>query len=817
MTGLSPLNANLVKDDKLNAIRKQDKHERVYKNLIAESVVVKPNKAKATLINETFPKSAISAIKDFINDGKNLFKATATGKMDDNSLGRINDFGMKLGGLVIASYLATNKAKTKTQAIAQYVGGGAFFASMALWPKIFINLPARLVHGFRIDQRYLSAQGEKKDFFLDNQFLPWDAFSQDELRKNAKKAGIDYDGENGDEKIKRKMQKTALQNRTLWMATAGFATPLMTSIFGDWFEPKIKKSVINNGYQNAINAQNAIDEVLGKAKSIVRNNEEIDNIFKKYKHGTFDSKEMLDALSEQLSFDMREVFNSEDDIKTVKNLKFNVEVNQLKELRNETAIIDIEDLDEILAKIFPATPKDSASKFTDELEKYLKGVQDITENKTVNSGIINNITEEFKRAKNKNFNTLSQIVHNNLKGILSEDKINAQLQKADFKYDDTEFFKQVKEYNTNVLGAARGRLKEFLEAILNPVVGSRDESYFTGVYREAMDKVLPKKDVKFRFPIYDKETKKMLKTIACSKIEKVRRYGRGVQPVDTAIETLSLMFQDIAARNDDEYQAELERMLVPNKEGLKQYLKDVTDDKNLNKITEVEAGFKALKEEDYAGKTSELVRKIKENIVPDKSPLDKATRELQNWISKNIKSFINIAEVNNNAIRAKGLICANVEKRILNGDFRSELIDRGMLTDDFPLEEWIEKAKYMIYKGTVASDACTLEIKNENLYKELRDIVFNPKYYKKEMACMEELEDILNGIKNLKTSAKDNALVSGLANLLKPFATETLNNQEWKKRALPLSLALVGITLLVQPLFGNIKKDFPQDTKGGKN
>ena len=76
----------------MKADNKLDKHEKVYKNLIVESNAVKPNKAKAVLIRDKFPKNAINAVKDFIQDGKNFFTASKTGKMDDNSLGRINHF-----------------------------------------------------------------------------------------------------------------------------------------------------------------------------------------------------------------------------------------------------------------------------------------------------------------------------------------------------------------------------------------------------------------------------------------------------------------------------------------------------------------------------------------------------------------------------------------------------------------------------------------------------------------------------------------------------------------------------------------------------
>ena len=243
MPNISPLTSRMMTDN-----TNQNEHqEKIYKHLAQHANDVKPNEAKARLVKENPLQSAASAVGDTFKDGKNFVIAAKTGKLNDNSLGRINDLGLKAGALLIAGFLASN-AKTKTNAIMQFLGGATFLSVMSLWPKIFINLPARLVHGFRIDQKYISAQGDKKDVYLDNQFIPTDIFSKQELKDNARRSGIDYESENGEEKILRKMQKTALQNRTLWMATAGFATPLLTAVIGDKIEPLVKNAVINHDF-----------------------------------------------------------------------------------------------------------------------------------------------------------------------------------------------------------------------------------------------------------------------------------------------------------------------------------------------------------------------------------------------------------------------------------------------------------------------------------------------------------------------------------------------------------------------------------------
>ena len=48
----------------------------------------------------------------------------------------------------------TKKSTPKTKAM-EFIGFGAFLASMALWPKIALEIPARIVHGFNFRKQYI--------------------------------------------------------------------------------------------------------------------------------------------------------------------------------------------------------------------------------------------------------------------------------------------------------------------------------------------------------------------------------------------------------------------------------------------------------------------------------------------------------------------------------------------------------------------------------------------------------------------------------------------------------------------------------------
>ena len=177
--------------------------------------------------------------KDIKYDVKALVRA-AKGEANDHELGRLNDVGMKVGGLAIAAYLATKKATPMTKAF-EFIGLTSFFAAMDLWPKLFIQLPAKLVHGVNVRQQYEDNYGRKKMFYQDHQFIPWDLYSDKEIDKIGDRLNVPKNIPNRREFIQEKMRKIALQNNTLWMLTAGFATPVMSALICNGLEGPVKK------------------------------------------------------------------------------------------------------------------------------------------------------------------------------------------------------------------------------------------------------------------------------------------------------------------------------------------------------------------------------------------------------------------------------------------------------------------------------------------------------------------------------------------------------------------------------------------------
>ena len=146
---------------------------------------IKPLKSRGRLVKNNIFYAPINMFKDVVYDIKSL-KHAVKGDANDHELGKLNDVGMKLGGLSIAAYLATKKQTPKTKGM-EFVGLASFFASMALWKKIGIQLPAQIIHGVNVDQQYEDSFGRKKPFYLDPQFLPWSLYSDEKIDKIRKK------------------------------------------------------------------------------------------------------------------------------------------------------------------------------------------------------------------------------------------------------------------------------------------------------------------------------------------------------------------------------------------------------------------------------------------------------------------------------------------------------------------------------------------------------------------------------------------------------------------------------------------------------
>ena len=243
---------------------------------------VKPDKGQGHLIHDTIKDK----IKYFGFDRKYDAKALVdgySGKAKDHQLGRLNDVGLVAGGLAIAGFIAASKQTAKAK-IMEFVGLGSFLLAMKVWPKVAIEMPAKLVHGFNVNKQYIDDQGRKKSVFQDSQYIPWDLYTGERPDENISligdKMGIKKDIPNRDEVVKDQMRKVATQNNALWMLSAGVATPVL-------------------GALGACGAEKLIDDRLE-----IRNNEKANSKIKEMSRsldGVTDTRKASKAASDKIS------------------------------------------------------------------------------------------------------------------------------------------------------------------------------------------------------------------------------------------------------------------------------------------------------------------------------------------------------------------------------------------------------------------------------------------------------------------------------------------------------------------------------------
>ena len=278
------------------------------KKPIKTNQLVHPHKAEGHLVHDSLLSIPKFWMKDFAYDMKAV-KDGFSGKAKDHQTGRLNDVGLKLGGIGIATYLASQTRDPKMR-VMEYVGLGSFLACMSLYPMIAINAPSRLIQGYDIGKEYIDDQGRKKSVFQDGNYIPYDLYRGEYAGENldiiGDRMGIPRGIKNRHELIKEQMRKIAIQNNTLWMLGAGFATPVMTALICSGLEQLISPAMeyIRNGRYNS-----KISDILKSTQEMTLNVNEIAynslskkvrQLLNKYKDSEL-PKEELEKLVKMLS------------------------------------------------------------------------------------------------------------------------------------------------------------------------------------------------------------------------------------------------------------------------------------------------------------------------------------------------------------------------------------------------------------------------------------------------------------------------------------------------------------------------------------
>lgn len=336
------------------------KHFDVKKEL-SNRTFIKPLPSNGHLVRNSLFDIPSEIFKDLKYSAKALHHSVK-GKANDNELGHLNDLGMKLGGLTIATYLFSRKFAPLAKSM-EFVGLVSFFAAMDIWPKLALQLPAYLIHGFDIRQNYRDNYGIKKPVFQDHQFIPWDLYSDEEINKIGDRLRVPKDMKNRRDYIQEKMRKIALQNNTMWMLTAGFATPIMSALICEGLKDPIhnyqdrklnkKANALLSNFNTEIQKYDfgkknkALDELLETNKGQTLTPELFDKISKLL------SKGMDSITAEEISKDLKDILTQKGyniSKKTFENLSKSFE-SKFSAIPSEIAKELIPSADEIISKL----------------------------------------------------------------------------------------------------------------------------------------------------------------------------------------------------------------------------------------------------------------------------------------------------------------------------------------------------------------------------------------------------------------------------------------------------------------------------------
>ena len=473
------------------------KGEKVYKPYLdAEKPIetenfIKPLPPKGHLIDDTPASSVKYFFKDIGYDMKSL-RNGYRGTANDHQLGRLNDVGLRLGGIGIATYLASITDNPKAR-LMEYVGLGTFLAMMSLYPKLFINAPARIVHGYDVDKQYIDDQGRKKSVQQDSNYVPYDMYicekKDEDLDFIGDKMGIPRNIKNRHGIIKEQMRKIATQNNTLWMLTAGFATPILTAIACCGLEnyvvsPAVAKVRNSDADKRIAQTLKKLEELFADGITDAQENslsKEISKIIRSYRYQELPAEEfdniakiMTEGLSAQTSERLRRELSAL--LKPENCLSAESIIEKSKTAvrtpsQRKVMLPSAEELDNIISKVLNennfAELKDADKKFTEEITKLIDSNIQKSKLSAEEKEICKNQTERVANSLLEGFRTRK--TH-----IITEDKIGKLVEL-------TKIIGEFKEYDRIIDGCRHLKFEADAETILARAASKFENTFIKGL------------------------------------------------------------------------------------------------------------------------------------------------------------------------------------------------------------------------------------------------------------------------------------------------------------------------------------------------
>lgn len=459
--------------------------------------LTKPLPAEGHLVHDTVTSIPKYWVKDFMYDMKAI-KDGFEGKANDHQIGRLNDTGLKMAGIGIAGYLASLTSDPKTR-LMEYIGLGAFLTAMNLYPKIAINAPSRIIQGYDIGKEYIDDQGRKKSVFQDPNYIPFDMYRGEypgeSLDIIGDRMGIPRDIKNRDALIQEQMRKIAIQNNTLWMLTAGIATPVMAALMCYGFEkivPPAMEKAGNTKYNSLISKMLTSTQNMNLNPEEIKSNDlstRIEKILKNYEGKELPQAELnniikiiseeTDAnLSEGIKNDLNNIFKSAKagysiDEQTAKNIAESIRdniPNRNKQVLEKIFIPSTEEIQNIINRISGSNTTEISDNELKQIREELKYLFEskINQENTVSKDFLNAYKNDIleKISINIKKSPAHVVDEQKIKDVTNFAKILGEFKHNEKALDKCKLFK-FEETQTSVLAQSYNKFENTLFEVLN--------------------------------------------------------------------------------------------------------------------------------------------------------------------------------------------------------------------------------------------------------------------------------------------------------------------------------------------------------------
>lgn len=784
---------------------------------------IKPITPQGHLINDRLSSMPKFFVKDFLYDLKAV-KDGFKGDANDHQLGRLNDVGLKLGGIGIATMLAA-RTKNPMGRVMEYLGLGAFLASMSLFPKIAIQAPARARYGFDPGLEYIDDQGRKKSVFQDSNYIPFDMYKgeypSEDLDIIGDKLGIPRDIKNRHDLVREQMRKIATQNNTLWMLSAGFATPVMTALICCGLE-KVVAPIVETGRNLSYNSR--IKHALERTAAMAEEEAQVNNLSKNVE------KLLSDYKGQELpknDFDnLVKIFTKELDSKTSDGIKKDLEALFKPE-------IQIKDNKNLPAEMVKYVKANLSSRNANTLERVfvptedeMKKILNTNDIEKIRGNLKNLFAGKIEKEAEADRKFLKTYQHRVIDKLTTELKGKTVRVVSDDKIKDTvNFAKIIGEFKQN---------DKVLDKCKNFKVEHFSETVLGRYYTKFEDTLIKSLNLSFKEMKQMRESDKIAEEIIDRKISELVRndakYEKAISKLAKVMSEAEVALNGKSA--DSSHLKDLINAIENNYNNTA---------KRLNKSGKFSHTIEMLVKEDVGSLASSV--NSREELF---NILDGVAKHVQKegieYVKESAKGVGSAKNITVARIIDRYQGATNSEKRILHLlDFYKQAADpKSGLSEDI-----IKRGKEALLKATSAEHTMKLNtINNPDLYKEIMWKVWSGKTDSLTQKAMQEQDKIENGnimtrfnkyikrfrdiignnnidftkpdhvlddsLKNYTKSeqtriSKFNLVAQNSVDTFKNAAERRYGNQKWLRKASKIGGVVLGATLLAQVWFGKIR------------